>query len=69
MFPDFTPPKTLTKDEQRRLLRVVRSKGSPRNLALLTLALGTGLVADLSLRNQMLKKSTSGLGENTPEEA
>ena len=43
MFPDFTPPKTLTKDEQRRLLRVVRSQGSLRDLALLTLALGTGL--------------------------
>jgi transposase len=27
------------------------------------------LVADLSLRNQMLKKSTSGLGEDTTEEA
>lgn len=26
------------------------------------------LVADLSLRNQMLKKSTSGLGEDGPEE-
>jgi hypothetical protein len=27
------------------------------------------LVADLSLRNQMLKKSTSGLGEDSSEEA
>ena len=43
MFPEFAPPKTLTKDEERRLLRVVRSQGSPRDLALLTLALGTGL--------------------------
>lgn len=43
MFPDFAPPKTLTKDERQRLLRAVRSQGSPRDLALLTLALGTGL--------------------------
>jgi integrase len=43
VFTAFSPPKTLTKDEQRRLLRAVRSQGSPRDLALLTLALGTGL--------------------------
>jgi integrase/recombinase XerC len=43
MFGSTVPPKTLTKDEQRRLLRVVRTQGSPRDLALLTLALGTGL--------------------------
>jgi integrase/recombinase XerC len=43
MFGSGAPPKTLTKDEQRRLLRAVRSHGSPRDLALLTLALGTGL--------------------------
>jgi integrase/recombinase XerC len=43
MFTGFAPPKTLTKAEQRQLLRVVRSQGSPRDLALLTLALGTGL--------------------------
>ena len=43
MFPTFAAPKTLTKAEQRRLLRVVRAKGSPRDRALLSLALGTGL--------------------------
>jgi integrase len=43
MFPEFAPPKTLTKVEQRQLLRAVRVQGSPRDLALLTLALGTGL--------------------------
>ena len=43
MFGSAAPPKTLRKDEQRRLLRAVRSQGSPRDLALLTMALGTGL--------------------------
>ena len=43
MFPKFTSPKTLTKAEQRRLLRAVRDHGSPRDRALLSLALGTGL--------------------------
>jgi integrase/recombinase XerC len=43
MFTGFAPPKALTKAEQRQLLRAVRSQGSPRDLALLTLALGTGL--------------------------
>jgi len=36
-------PKTLTQDEQSRLLEVVALEGSRRDLALLTLALGTGL--------------------------
>ncbi len=43
MYPKFTSPKTLTKDEQRRLLRAVRDQGSARGRALLSLALGTGL--------------------------
>lgn len=43
MYPRFVTPKTLTKEEQKRLLRAVRSQGSPRDLALLSLALGTGL--------------------------
>jgi integrase/recombinase XerC len=43
MFGSTAPPKTLTKDEQRRLLRAVRCQGFPRDLTLLTLALGTGL--------------------------
>ena len=43
MFPKFTSPKSLTADEQKRLLRAVRAHGSPRDRALLTLALGTGL--------------------------
>src|SRR5437867_8510238 len=43
MFPKFTSPKTLTKAEQRRLLRAVRAHGSPRDRALLSLALSTGL--------------------------
>ena len=43
MFPKFTTPKTLTKAEQKRLLRAVRAQGSPRDRALLSLALGTGL--------------------------
>ena len=43
MFPTFAAPKTLTKAEQRRLLRAVRDHGSPRDRALLSLALGTGL--------------------------
>jgi site-specific recombinase XerC len=43
MFPKFTSPKTLTRAELRRLLRAVRTHGSPRDRALLSLALGTGL--------------------------
>jgi len=43
MYPRFTSPKTLTAQEQRRLLRAVRAHGSPRDRALLCLALGTGL--------------------------
>jgi len=43
MFVASTPPKTLTKAEQTRLLRIVARHGSPRDLALLSLALGTGL--------------------------
>ena len=37
------PPKTLSAEEQARLLEVVARQGSRRDLALLTLALGTGL--------------------------
>lgn len=37
------PPKTLSTDEQARLLEVVARQGSRRDLAILTLALGTGL--------------------------
>jgi integrase/recombinase XerC len=43
MYPKFTSPKTLTAEEQKRLLRAVRAHGSPRDRALLSLALGTGL--------------------------
>ncbi len=43
MYPRFVAPKTLAKNEQRRLLGAVRARGSPRDLAILTLALGTGL--------------------------
>ncbi|TMQ57088.1 MAG: hypothetical protein E6K76_11610 [Candidatus Eisenbacteria bacterium] len=43
MYPKFATPKTLTKAEQRRLLRAVRAHGSPRDRALLSLALSTGL--------------------------
>ena len=43
MYPRFAAPKTLTKAEQRRLLRAVRAQGSTRDFALLSLALGTGL--------------------------
>jgi integrase/recombinase XerC len=43
MFVASSPPKTLTKAEQSRLLRTVARRGSPRDLALLSLALGTGL--------------------------
>ena len=42
MFPRFAVPRSLTKDEERRLLRTVRDQGSPRDSALLHLALGTG---------------------------
>ena len=37
------PPKTLSREEQARLLEVVAREGSRRDLAMLTLALGTGL--------------------------
>lgn len=37
------PPKTLSADEQARLIEVVAGRGSRRDLAMLTLALGTGL--------------------------
>jgi site-specific recombinase XerC len=37
------PPKTLSPEEQSRLLEAVAREGSRRDLALLTLALGTGL--------------------------
>ncbi len=43
MYPKLTSPRTLTAQEQRRLLRAVRAHGSPRDRALLSLALGTGL--------------------------
>ena len=43
MYPRFTTPKTLTAQEQGRLLRAVRAQGSRRDRAILSLALGTGL--------------------------
>jgi integrase len=43
MFPKFTVPRMLTKSEERRLLATIRAQGSRRDVALLTLALGTGL--------------------------
>ncbi len=43
MYPKFTQPRVLTPQEQKRLLRIVRAQGSPRDRALLSLALGTGL--------------------------
>jgi integrase len=43
MYPKFTSPRILTPLEQKRLLRVVRAKAFPRDRALLSLALGTGL--------------------------
>ena len=43
MYPKFTTPKTLTAQEQGRLLRAVRAQGSRRDRAILSLALGTGL--------------------------
>jgi len=63
MYPKFATPKTLTKAEQRRLLRAVRAHGSPRDRALLSLALSTGLrlrelaglnVGDVSVGNQFV---------------
>jgi integrase/recombinase XerC len=43
MFLAFKAPKSLTRQEERELLRAVRSQGCPRDRALLTVALGTGL--------------------------
>jgi len=43
MFPRFTIPRMLTKAEERRLLATVRAQVSRRDVAILTLALGTGL--------------------------
>jgi integrase len=43
MYPKFTQPRILTSQEQKKLLRVVRAHASPRDRALLSLALGTGL--------------------------
>jgi integrase/recombinase XerC len=43
MFPKFTIPSSLTKAEERRLLFTVRAKASRRDVAIITLALGTGL--------------------------
>ena len=43
MYPKFTSPRILTPQEQKRLLHVVRAHASPRDRALLSLALGTGL--------------------------
>ena len=43
MYPRFTSPRILTPKDQKRLLRVIRDKASPRDRALLSLALGTGL--------------------------
>ncbi len=43
MFRSFKAPKSLTRQEERELLRAVRSRGCPRDRAILTVALGTGL--------------------------
>ena len=43
MFGTFKAPKSLTKREERALLRAVRSRACPRDRAILTVALGTGL--------------------------
>src|SRR5687768_14144826 len=43
LFPRFTIPRTISKAEERRLLATVRAQGSRRDVAILTLALGTGL--------------------------
>jgi integrase len=43
MFGTFKAPKSLTKREERELVRAVRSRGCPRDRAILTVALGTGL--------------------------
>jgi len=43
MFQSFKAPKSLTRQEERELLRAVRSQGCPRDRAILTVALGTGL--------------------------
>jgi hypothetical protein len=43
MFVASSPPKTLSKAEQSRLLRTVAKAGNPRDLALLSLALGASL--------------------------
>ncbi len=42
-YPTFKAPRVLRPQEQKRLLRMVRAKGSPRDRALFSLALGTGL--------------------------
>jgi site-specific recombinase XerC len=55
MFQSFKPPKSLTKREERDLLRAVRTRGCPRDRAILTVALGTGLrlreLAGLNVRD------------------
>jgi site-specific recombinase XerC len=43
VYPKFTTPKTLTAQEQSRLLRAVHAQGSRRDRAILSLVLGTGL--------------------------
>jgi integrase/recombinase XerC len=43
MFQSFKAPKSLTKQVERDLLRAIRSRGCPRDRAILTVALGTGL--------------------------
>ena len=43
MYPKFTSPRILALKDQKRLLRVERAHASPRDGALLSLALGTGL--------------------------
>jgi integrase/recombinase XerC len=43
MFPRFTIFRLLSKDEERRLIATVRAQGSRRDVAILSLALGTGL--------------------------
>ena len=43
MFQSFKAPKSLTRQDERELLRAVRSRGCPRDRAILIVALGTGL--------------------------
>ena len=61
MFPRFASPKTLSKAEQRHLLRAVRAHGSPRDRALhwpLARASGSG----------SSRASTRGIRPSAPNE-